>query len=83
MARDVFYRQCRLVRPVAGGECAQVSWIPEPFAATGRVLKLREDGAWVDGWVVVGAGTTRLRGKDLPDAHDLIRGHRRATGDAS
>ena len=83
MARDVFYRQCRVVKRFDGGELAQVSWLPEPYATAGRVLKLRDDdGAWDDGWVVVGAGARRLRPDQVPDFHDLVKAHRRATGDA-
>ena len=65
----VFYRQCRLVKRFDGGELQLVSWIPEPYATAGRVVKLREDGAWDDGWVVVGAGTNRLPAAEVPDFH--------------
>lgn len=82
MAKELFYRQCRLVKRVEGGECVQVSWIPEPYATAGRVVKLREDGAWDDGWVVVGAGDRRLRADEVPDFHVLIKAHLRASGDA-
>ena len=40
MAREVFFRQCRLVKRTATGELCQVSWIPEPYASVGRVVKL-------------------------------------------
>lgn len=84
MARDVFYRQCRLVKRVPDGELAQVSWLPEPYASAGRVVKLRDDdGAWDDGWVVVSAGANRLRPDEVPDFHVLVKAHRRATGDAA
>ena len=82
MAKEVFYRQCRLVKRVENGEFALVSWIPEPYATTGRIVKLRENGAWDDGWVVVGAGTNRLRADEVPDFHVLGKAHLRATGDA-
>lgn len=82
MARDVFYRQCRLVKRFDGGELVQVSWIPEPYATAGRVVKLREDGAWDDGWVVLGAGANRLPAREVPDFHVLIKAHLRASGDA-
>ncbi len=83
MAKQVFYRQCRLVKRLEVGELVQVSWLPEPYASTGRVVKLRDrDGAWDDGWVVAGAGTNRLPADQVPDFHELIRGHLRATGDA-
>lgn len=84
MARQVFYRQCRLVRRVAGGQWVLVSWLPEPFAAAGRVVKLRDaSGAWEDGWVVVGAGDNRLTADQVPDFHQLSKAHLRATGDAA
>lgn len=83
MARVVHYRHCRLVKPVATGEKVVVSWIPEKFAEVGRVLKLRNDKLWDDGWVVRTAGTNRLRGDQLPDFHELSKAHLRATGDTS
>ena len=83
MARDVFYRQCRLVKRTATGELAQVSWLPEPYTSAGRVVKLRDDdGAWDDGWVIRSAGPNRLAADQLPDFHELSKAHRRATGDA-
>ena len=82
MAREVFYRQCRLVKRVENGECVQVSWIPEPYATKGRIVKLRESGVWDDGWVVVSAGTNRLRQDEVPDFHVLGKALLRATGDA-
>jgi hypothetical protein len=83
MAKQVFYRQCRLVKRIENGELVLVSWLPEPHAATGRPVKLREaDGSWDDGWVVVGAGDTRLPVDQVPDFHQLSKAHLRATGDA-
>jgi hypothetical protein len=82
MAKDVFYRQCRLVKRIEAGELVQVSWIPESYATAGRIVKLREAGAWDDGWVVVGAGERRLRADEVPDFHALSKAHLRATGDA-
>ena len=83
MAKQVFYRQCRLVKRIEGGELGLVSWLPEPFAAPGRIVKLREgDGSWDDGWVVVGAGPNRLPAAEVPDFHQLSKAHLRATGDA-
>jgi hypothetical protein len=60
-----------------------VSWIPEPHAETGRVVKLRrDDGTWEDGWKIVGAGDRRLTGEQVPDFHQLSKAHLRATGDS-
>jgi hypothetical protein len=83
MAKKVFYRQCRLVKKIENGELQLVSWIPEPHAVTGRIVKLRDDdGAWDDGWVVVGAGENRLPADQVPDFHQISKAHLRATGDA-
>jgi hypothetical protein len=83
VAKQVFYRQCRLVKRFEGGELVLVSWIPEPYASAGRAVKLRDDdGAWDDGWVVASAGRNRLPADEVPDYRQLIRGHLRATGDA-
>jgi hypothetical protein len=83
MPKPVFYRQCRLVKTTPGGAFVQVSWIPEPYAATGRVLKLRTGhGAWDDGWWVLGAGDRRLTASEVPDFHELSKAHLRATGDS-
>ena len=82
MAKEVFYRQCRLVKRIDGGELMQVSWLPEPYATAGRVVKLRENGVWDDGWVVASAGQNRLPADQVPDFHELSKAHLRATGDA-
>ena len=82
MARTVFYRQCRLVRRVAGGEYGLVSWLPDTFAVVGRAVKLRETAGWQDGWTVIGAGHRRLPASEVPDFHELSKAHLRASGDA-
>ncbi|QEL20078.1 hypothetical protein [Limnoglobus roseus] len=84
MARkNVFYRQCRLVKDMGQSQCVQVSWIPDQFAELGRTLKLRdEDKNWENGWVVRGVGRNRLAAADVPDFHELSKAHLRATGDA-
>jgi hypothetical protein len=80
--RNIYYRQCRLVRKVASGEVHQTSWIPEPFAVVGQVLKLRQDTEWVDGWTVTWVSDTRLAKEMLPDPHREIKAHRKTTGDS-
>ena len=83
MARDVFYRQCRLVKQTQTGELQQVSWIPDRFAVVGKVLKLRaDDKTWDNGWVVQSAGHNRLSVDQVPDFHEMSKAHLRATGDA-
>jgi hypothetical protein len=78
MSKAVYFRQCRLRK----GDAHMTSWIPEKFAVVGKVVRLWENGAWDNGWVVDSAGEHRLDESMLPDWHRDIKGHRRATGDA-
>jgi hypothetical protein len=59
----------------------QVGYVPEPFCAPGRVIKLRDAaGAWDDGWRVVTAGERRPA--EVVEAHSRDHLHiRRAGGD--
>jgi hypothetical protein len=82
MARVVHYRHCRLVKPVPTGEKVVVSWIPEAFAEVGRVVKLKNEKTWEDGWVVREVWSSRLPAAQVPDFHELSKAHLRATGDA-
>jgi hypothetical protein len=52
------YRQCVLKKQLSDEAYEQqVSWIPEPFCVTGKVLKLQNtDGTWENGWIVTEAG---------------------------
>jgi len=83
MGRAIFYRQCRLVKKLQVGTCHQTSWLPEPFAVVGKVLKLKStEGKWEEGWVVEAVSQHRRSGDLLPDLHREIKAHRRATGDS-
>ena len=50
--KELFYRQCILEKQLPVGYAQQVSWIPEPFCVTGKILKLKVDDTWDDGWKV-------------------------------
>ena len=54
--KELFYRQCILEKQLPVGYAQQVSWIPEPFCVTGKILKLKVDEVWDDGWKVISAG---------------------------
>jgi hypothetical protein len=64
-------RQCTLKRATAWHTSEQVSWIPEKFAKVGKVVKLKEDGEWEDGWVVVHVGAR----KESHEVHAASHGH--------
>ena len=79
MSKTIYYRQCKMQKK----NSYQVSYIPEEFAVMNKVIKLRENGEWDDGWVVIEVSSFRHADDDLPDYHQQIKGHRKATGDAS
>jgi hypothetical protein len=81
MSKQCFYRQCRLEKKISTGVLQQVSYIPEPFCVVGKILKLKENNGWSNGWEVLSAGEKR-DGAVLPDPHQEIKNLRRATGDS-
>lgn len=69
-----FSRQCTLVR-----ENAQlVSWIPEKFATIGKMLKLKDNGEWSDGWEVTAVGG-RLEASVVNERSQEYKKHRHST----
>lgn len=82
MSRTIYFRPCHLVRLVQRTQFRQRSWIPEKYAVVGKVLRLRDEEGWQDGWVVESVGAFRVADDDLPDPHHDIKRHRRATGDS-
>ena len=80
--KDLHYRQCHLEKGMAGGKLCQTSWLPEPFARVGQVVRLRDEANWVDGWLVTTVSEVRFAESMLPDAHEAIKSHRNATGDS-
>ena len=69
------YCQCKLKRL----NTEQVAFIPEEFAKIGKYVQIREDGVWVNGWLVESAGEPT---ENPPDWRKSIRGHRDNTGDS-
>lgn len=51
------YRQCRMERPIEKGVQVLVSYLPDQFAKTGEVVKLKNaEDVWVDGWKILSVG---------------------------
>jgi hypothetical protein len=84
MSKQVYYRQCQLRKNGTDGSYSeQTSYLPEPFCKKGKTLKLRDDaGSWENGWIVIEVSRNRRLEEELPDAHQEIKRHRKATGDA-
>lgn len=83
MSKKVYYRQCKMRKKHSETSYSeQVSYIPEEFAVMNKVLKLKENGEWDDGWVVIGVSSDRHADEEVPDYHQAIKAHRKATGDS-
>jgi hypothetical protein len=75
MTTTVFYRQCAMRR----GDSHQVAWIPEIFAAVGKVVDLKQNGQLSLGWLVTGVGDVRLDGEYLADRSQDYKRTRKAS----
>ncbi len=80
----LYYRQCRMIRQTSTTSRTEItSWIPEKYAQLNSYVKLKQaDGSFVDGWKVTSVSSERLAERHLPDTHAMIKGHKKATGDA-
>lgn len=73
-----YSRQCVLVNVGRESKKIKTSWIPEKFAVRGKILKLKENGEWEDGWEVVSVGS-RLDSKAVNAASQYYKKHRQGT----
>ena len=48
---------------LTNGNRRTTAWLPEQFATPGRAVRLKDGGAWHDGWRVASTGVR------LPDAY--------------
>lgn len=80
----LYFKQCHLVKRTSPTTKIEVtSWIPEKYAQLNSYVQLKQhDGSFVDGWQVMSVSSARLQENHLPDTHAMIKGHKRATGDA-
>ena len=73
----MIYKQCVIQKDTT----KTTTWIPEKYAHKGKILKLKDNGVWEDGWAVVSVGSA-LDEKYLSDSHKDIKLHRKRTGDS-
>ena len=52
MSKQTHYVQCILKKD----NSIQTSWIPDSYAVVGKLLKLLENGIWINGWQVMSKG---------------------------
>jgi len=46
------YTQCHLIKKVSGHTLEEIVWIPHKFATKDRLLKIKKEEEWEDGWRV-------------------------------
>lgn len=69
------YTQCRLKR----FKEERVTWIPSKYAVEGKILKLKDNDNWTNGWEVIYVGATVDK---CPNVVKQIKEHRNNTGDS-
>jgi hypothetical protein len=79
VSRPIRYKQCRLERREGTVRVERMSWLPEKYAVTGSVIKLRDDGVWTDGWMVTSASGPAIDEKYAVDTSHAYTRQRRAS----
>ena len=76
------YCQCTLQKRTETGYVEVVSYIPQKYAKLDNTLRLKEEnGEWQTGYTVKTVGEP-IDESLLPDRHEEVKAHRRATGDS-
>lgn len=70
----MMYVQCQLRKE----NMERISWIPEKDAQIGKVISIKEDGKWTDGWNVR-ATYGKLSEEKVIAGRDSYRHHRKNT----
>jgi hypothetical protein len=76
MAKEVFCRQCVLIRKSEDRDHQLVTWVPEKFAVEGKLVTV-DDKPEV--WTVSHVGDWRLSEKTLKERERVNRKYRQAT----
>lgn len=68
-------RQCRLSR----GKVQTTLWLPEKYAVKGSIVKLKQDGEWVDGWLVESVSEASMPYEEVRDRSEDYKKQRKAS----
>lgn len=60
MSNKKFYCWCELQKKVNDGTKIDMAWIPERFAQINKIVKIKKDGGWDEGWEVTYVGPRQL-----------------------
>ena len=73
------YKQCTLKKQTDLGERIQVSWIPVEHSVVGKIIGLKENGVWDEGWEVISSGSQVMSHEYLLKRSRDYVNHRKAT----
>lgn len=69
-----YWKQCGLKKKINNTTFEeQVSYIPEPYCKIGKILKLKEDNKWEDGWKVIWCGERKSDEEVSRNSRDYLR----------
>lgn len=72
--KTIYWKQCRLRRKINNTSFEeQISHIPEPFCEVGKILKLKEDDNWENGWEVIWCGEIKTEVEVSRNSRDYLR----------
>lgn len=72
---DELYQQCILVK----GSRVTTTWIPVKFAEKGKILSLKMEEGWEDGWHVMTQFGTKLTKNELDTKAEQYRNTRKTS----
>jgi len=75
MTKKNSYIQCTMERK----GITEVAWIPSSFAKEGKIIKLKQNEIWVDGWKVKEVGLKKLPFEDQKITFKEYGQHREVT----
>lgn len=58
---NIFYKQCMMTN---NGR-TMMRWIPENFAIKGKILKIKTEDGWENGWIIDTVFNQRLSSPEL------------------
>lgn len=59
MSKTEYYRQCEMRKPLENGYTSHIAWIPEKYAVKEKIIKIKFDDGWIDGWEVYYVGNKK------------------------
>ena len=68
-------KQCKLRK----GETHTTAWLPEKFAVKGNYVKLKQNGEWIDGWLVLEVSNVAMPYEEVRERGEDYKRQRKAS----